>query len=357
MRFRPSFPLLVCLLTLFALALSLPFAPWYRVWPFELVGACYFWLAAATLILLGGLLSGHFLKLPVVLPSRRRWVCVAALAMALSFYVNTTLGWSLMRPAQAAPASMDAGLSDTTLNVMTYNVNVKAWDKDAVATVVREHPVDVLGLVEPRRSQVLPLSQDLADLYPYYYQSTQAGPWEDLSLLSRYPIVEAKVDDLGTSTPSLFAILEVDGTAVQVALVHPKIPVRRSTFNQRNDTILALADYARTSQQASTAASPRLPLIMMGDFNAVPWSAYMQDFTERSQLRSAFLGHGLRLTWYYANTAPQAWVKDRLFRLLKIPIDHIFVSADFTVENLATAPSGISDHCALLAELRLRSQL
>lgn len=293
----------------------------------ELIGAAYLWYAAIAAIAFLGI--WHFASRPL----QRKSVFV--LGIAVGIYASSIASWYVPRPQVA-------NRGGTSLAIMAYNVNYKLWDTASVTANVREHPADILGLVEPLTADAAELREEVRDLYPYYYRSS-AG---NLSLLSRYPILAAETDNLGTSVYSLLALVDVAGQPLRVVVAHPPPPTTRGRFVTRNNTIAALADYARDRQ---------MPTVVMGDFNATSWSIYLQNFVRRSGLRSTALGRGIKPTWNYLETGRPQSLAGRAIRLLKIPIDHIFVSEAIRVEDVRTAPAGVSDHRPLIARLRMPS--
>lgn len=225
--------------------------------------------------------------------------------------------------------------------VMTYNVNYRLWDATKVTDLVRENPVDILGLIEPFKEQAEELRDRVQDQYPYYYRATGGG----LSLFSRYPIAEAATETLGTPYHSLLAIIDVEGQPVRLVVAHPLAPVSPSNFAYRNQVMVVLASYG---------AKQSIPTVIMGDFNLTSWSIFFRDFIRSSGLRSVTLGHGLNPTWFYNDVGrSQGWL-ECLKQSLKIPIDHIFISKDVNVAQVITPSSGISDHRPLIAKLRLK---
>ncbi|NEQ46110.1 MAG: endonuclease/exonuclease/phosphatase family protein [Leptolyngbya sp. SIOISBB] len=312
-------------IALLLLLLSFASGPWYRLWPFEMIGAGYLWFAALTLILLLVLLR---LK---PRPPHRKVRLVMALALGL--YVTTLGAWYI-------PRLRDARAGGVPLTVMTYNVNHLTWNTAAVTDLVRTNPVDIFGLVEPFKEQAAELRDNVPDLYPYYYRSTGGG----LSLFSRYPITEATTENLGTKYHSLFAIADVNGKPVRIVVAHPLAPVSIYNFVHRNEAMVALAAYA--AQQPITT-------IMMGDFNLTSWSIYFRDFIRHSSLRSVNLGHGLNPTWFYNGAGRSLSRREHLKHMLKIPIDHVFVSQDISVDQVITPASGVSDHRPVMAKLRM----
>lgn len=310
---------------LILLGLGWTSAPWYRLWPFEVIGGLYWVWAGVCLILTLVLLA---------LRDRFtwRWLIVIYL-LALSFY-GGTIGNAYI------PRLRDLRSGGIPLTVITYNVNYRLWDTEQVTETVRSFPADLFGLVEPFREQAAALRERVHDLYPHYYRATGGG----LSLFSRYPIVEATTEDLGTPHHSLFAIVEVKDQPIRVILTHPLAPVSRKNFTDRNQLLEALALYC---------ADQRLTTLLMGDFNVTPWSIYFQDLVRDSRLRNASLGHGLNPTWFYNDSGRPLSGSEHLKQLLKIPIDHILVSQTVSVDQIRTVSAGISDHRPLVANLRV----
>ncbi|MEM8641180.1 MAG: endonuclease/exonuclease/phosphatase family protein [Cyanobacteria bacterium P01_G01_bin.54] len=310
------------------LGLSYPGSPWYRFWLIELAGAFYLWF--------GGLTLGVWLGVGWVQSPRLKTSLRLILAIALAMHTSTLLPWYIP-PFHAATAQ------GQQLTVMTYNVNHQQWNLAQVAATVRSHPVDLFGLVEPKKEQASELRETLQDLYPYYYRATGGGT----SLFSRYPLQSPRTENFGAQDHSLVAELEIAQTSLQVIVTHPLVPRSRLFFRRRNELIAAIARYAKQNAQQN----PNQPLIIMGDFNATPWSAYVREFVRVSGLRDATLGYGLTPTWFYWGASQSFSLESCIKQLFKIPIDYIFVSPELRVKAVMTLPSGASDHRPLLARV------
>lgn len=307
------------------LGLSFPAGFWYRLWLVELIGSFYLWFSALTLIIL---ISLFFLKIYVSHPR-----LILTLAIAALSYTCSIIYWYLPQPQDVA--------TELEFTAMTYNVNHQRWDTEAVMGIVRSYSADIFGLVEPFQEQAADLRDRVQDLYPHYYRATGGG----LSLFSRYPILTPETASLGTSDSSLLAMLDLKGKRIRVVVTHPIVPISRENHRRRNALIAALAKYAAQQQE---------PLIIMGDFNTTSWSPYLREFEHLSGLRNATLGYGLHPTWCYGDPGNFFCPLERFLRLLKIPIDHIFVSDYITVDRVITGPAGISDHRPLIVRLRIR---
>jgi hypothetical protein len=132
---------------------------------------------------------------------------------------------------------------------MTYNVNYQLWDTVATEKLVRAYPADIFGLVEPYKEQAADLWDTVQDLYPHYYRATGGN----LSLLSRYPIIEARADNLKSRHHSLFATLDIQGKAVQVIVIQSSGTSNQSPLQPPQS---GAADSGRLPETAETACDP-----------------------------------------------------------------------------------------------------
>ncbi len=118
------------LISIALLGLGFTSAPWYRLWPFELLGSCYLWLVSFTTILFVGVLTFRSYR------SHRR--LILTLVITLSLYGSSILSWYI-------PQLRDRRAGGIPLTVMIYNVNYRHWDTEKVTDLVRSQPVDVVG--------------------------------------------------------------------------------------------------------------------------------------------------------------------------------------------------------------------
>ena len=77
------------------------------------------------------------------------------------------------------------------------------------------------------------------------------------------------------------------------------------------------------------------PKIVVGDFNATPWSAGLRAFRSENELS----GFNTRATW-------PIWLG-----FAGIPIDHAFVSRDLGILEIETGPDIGSDHRPILIDV------
>ena len=77
------------------------------------------------------------------------------------------------------------------------------------------------------------------------------------------------------------------------------------------------------------------PMLVVGDFNATPWSASLRAFRSENDLS----GFNTRATW-------PVWLG-----FAGIPIDHAFVSRDLRILGIETGPDIGSDHRPILIDV------
>ena len=270
-------------------------------------------------------LLGVFALLGLLLAFLRygRWAVLVAACMAW-------LAWPVMR--DILPASVPAGgptrVKLLAANVLFYNENFEPLER----LVAAEQP-DVLVIVECTLAWRERL-RGLEATYPYSIAEPRSHGF-GIGLWSKRPLLDPRAVLLSNGdAPVLFAGLEVDGQAVQIAAVHLLSPLDPGRFAERNTQLSAL------TEALNRWSGPRL---VVGDFNATPWSPFLTQFLRESGLRDSRVGFGIQASW------PQQ------IPLLRIPIDHLFVSPELVVHDRRLGPPINSDHRPVIAEISRRA--
>ena len=201
---------------------------------------------------------------------------------------------------QQGPYALQPG--EKALRIAQFNVFKNNDDYAAIAAEVLRLDADVVSLLEMssrRMKGVLPL---LAKAYPYI-NSCEDGRFCDMAILSKFPIIEA--DGLGewVGAPYVRATLGDEMADISIVGVHTtRFPHSRAQLRQTRELVKLLETFPGE-------------LIVMGDFNATPFSRVTRTIEEGTGL--------MRLTelptWPTHVQVPQ------------LAIDHIFASKSFRV--------------------------
>lgn len=262
---------------------------------------------------------------------RLHYACVALVLLCLSILymepvlivLNTAvIGVNLYRIRGFLPNFNSIGVLQRK-KVMSVNVYKENKDPAALAQTIHEANPDVLLLMEMtgRMSKAL---QPVLKRYSYSLETPVRDGFK-ICLYSKNPLDEKNITYHGRSdTPLLHAKTHIDGNLYQVFSAHPK-PSRSAQWHAER------IEYFNEVEDVLAAAN-KLPVIMLGDFNTVPWEPAFQKFLNRAGLKSTIEGYGYHMTWPV------------FFPILGIPMDHILVSKNKKYDDLHIGPYVGSDH-------------
>lgn len=301
------------------LSIGIPF--WWS-YPLELLSH----FRVYYLLMSGGLAIAFFLA--HLNQQRVRLALLISLALVV-FNGTWIVPWYLPHPQ---PAARDL------VRVLAFNINVANDQWDAIATAVRSVNPDIAVLIETSPEATAELSQRLGDVLPSVYRTSGGG----LTILSRFNLISPESKQLNGGT-ILSTSLQINQKVVKVVAAHPIVPVKPNLFHRRNTLLAEITTYLQQQSQKS--------LIFLGDLNLTPWSPYYSRFFRRTKLHNTRLGFGIEPSWIEAATHVHypRWVT----ALVKLSIDHIFVSSDIQVVDCTTSKAANSDHRMLWSDLTL----
>jgi len=213
------------------------------------------------------------------------------------------------------------------VRVLLLNVHTSSSAFADVARLIADTAPDVIGLVEVDARWLAQLAPALAP-YPHHIDE----PREDnfgIALYSKLPLRGA-TELLGSQLPTVVATVDVHGTPLDVVLTHPIPPVRSEPLRMQLSQLDAVARRAH-------ALGPHV--IVMGDFNATPWSKPFRTLVAATGLCDTRAGFGLQASFPAASA------------LLRIPIDHVLASCAIGVRSRAIERDVGSDHLPVLIDL------
>ncbi|MDE2385500.1 MAG: endonuclease/exonuclease/phosphatase family protein [Alphaproteobacteria bacterium] len=243
------------------------------------------------------------------------------------FFVLFIVGYGVWPLLATGGSEAAVQANEKQLRVAQFNVHGAFTNPAEIAAVIRQMNPDVMTLVElaPPSKAML---EELKAEWPYQATCWQEGDCE-LAILSKFPLTGQHGQNAWEGPAYLQASLGPEFGGLTVMATHTtRFPFARAQFHQ----VLALAKALETEQG---------PLLVMGDFNATPFSRVTQVFAETAGLK--------RLT-----TMP-SWPADQ--GLPQIAIDHIFVSPGLrplTGEHIGLA--GGSDHFPISMSLAVAAK-
>jgi endonuclease/exonuclease/phosphatase (EEP) superfamily protein YafD len=284
------------------------------------------------LIVIGLALAGAGL-----LARRRAWATAAAVCAALNLALAVPL--TQIGPSALATSAAAAG---PQVRVLTLNLLADNYRAKRVLRYLRATDADIVALQELTPYWARKLA-DLQDVYPYV--TPPLLPWRSTTvILSKHPFVEANVlrAPPGTVTGKwnrpLRAVVDVAGQRVAVHAVHPETPRSPEQWEMRNRYLAWLG------QKVQRLDGDR-PRIVLGDFNAAPWSPFLQDFEAATGTRQAAAG----LRW----PTRQPLILAPHLSWLGAPVDHVLLSPELEAAEFGVGRDVRSDHLPVLADIRL----
>jgi endonuclease/exonuclease/phosphatase (EEP) superfamily protein YafD len=190
--------------------------------------------------------------------------------------------------------------------------------------------VDVFTIQELNSDWTSSVDSLIKKKYPFHLEK----PWESccygIGLYSKFPILNGEAFELG-NTPAIRASININGQVITVISFHTKPPAFPNETNIRNAQMRTIAEMSNSVEG---------PLVVIGDFNIVPWDAAFDAFLKQGNLKAVRNG--------FQATYPMH------FGIPLIPIDHITYSASLEPTSCETLTIPGSDHKGMVASFKLQ---
>ncbi len=258
------------------------------------------------------------------------------------------------------------------IRMMAYNVNgFLGIDKDEgkpvqneILQVINERQPDILDIEEyaAKKSDSGIIARSLNKILSsgyYYYKSFDTSYWDSSgnAIFTKFPIIDsgAIASPGNYNIKAVFVDVKYQSKIIRIYCVHLaevriKIKEKRRYLNgglslnktsfilNKLDSAFLLRSYQVSIIKKHMSACP-YPYIVAGDFNDTPISFAVNKLSEG--LKNAFIekGSGLGTTYYCA--------------FPKLHIDYILVSPQFNVISYQTVDKKLSDHKAIISDLKL----
>lgn len=221
-------------------------------------------------------------------------------------------------------------VSVMVMNVYQYNKRYKK----TIELIKKGNP-DIVLLVETDQDWTYSMNE-LKNSYTDFVEIPQDNTYGML-FYSKLRIIKHKVNHLiDPEIPSIEAFLELEsGDQVKIFAIHPTPPVPNENpkSTERDAEILMVGKKVKGYDK---------PTLVIGDLNDVGWSYTSELFLKISGLLDPRRGRGMFSTFHAK------------YFFLRWPLDHIFVSKHFTLDNLKVHQSIGSDHFPISAKFSLK---
>lgn len=293
---------------------------WIRMFDFPHIQLTFFTLVA---------LLVYFISFDSRL--KRDYLFAAILLGCFAFQLTKIYPFTFLAPYEVLNSTTKA--PDDTLTIFTANVLQSNKDTEQLSAELDRHKADVVVLTETDEYWLQQVGPSLRSTYPYKIEVPRSNTYGML-LYSKYELIDSKVKYLADKRiPSIHTkIMLPTKDTVQLYAIHPTppLPSHDEMSTDRDSELMQIALESLHSE---------FPVIVMGDFNDVAWSRTTELFQEVSGLLDMRKGRGLFNTYDADNF------------MLRWPLDHIFISADFRVKILGLGKDIGSDHFPFYTQL------
>lgn len=162
--------------------------------------------------------------------------------------------------------------------------------------------------------------------YPYFYLTQKTGV-HGILIASKTPGLFQEIP-LGHEVGLLFTPQE---GSLHILGVHPLAPITQAYAKERNLQLQDLANYVNGKTHT----------LVIGDFNATPWSPYVKELLKETGLIDSRLNRGLIPTWHAHSI------------VFHLPIDLALLTPDLAVNNFYASKALYSDHLPIVLELSI----
>lgn len=281
----------------------------WRAWPFELLANFPVqFLVASTGIALAAALT------------RAR---IAFVLVAIALAVNATIVGRTMARSSLPTQPGSAGVTVGHLNAQTRPIDVAA-----LGTYLRELRPAAFVVLDPVQTDLPGLNQVARGYRVAVTGSHNGGRPEFVRavVLSRVPVTVPQHPTDARFGRSAVEFTLTGSSPIDIVVFGTDSPTTPARARTRDRVLDAAALWSRTH---------RAQRIVMGDFNATPWSPSFGRLLQHGRLRNSLDGFGIQPSWPESNV------------LIRIPIDHALLGPALAARDRGTGPSFGSQHRSL----------
>ncbi|MFG0248900.1 MAG: endonuclease/exonuclease/phosphatase family protein [Phycisphaeraceae bacterium JB051] len=230
-------------------------------------------------------------------------------------------------------------VSDEPLMIMNLDMNVAERGSEHVMNLINDGQADIILAQSITESTLKQLS-----MHGTPYRIHNSMPQDDdygIAMLSRVslpPKIRITASDTISltndklSTPAITATVLWYDRQFQLLMVHLPGPWSPNGAKQYKKHIDGIVTWVNAQDD---------PVVVMGNFNATPWSAHFSDLLQKTGLNNSQIGFGIQPTWPASGGFP----------IGEIPVDHCLHSEQLVTVERGMAQTNGADHRPLIVKL------
>lgn len=243
-----------------------------------------------------------------------------------------------------------------TYRILVSNVNKPNRQFDRLIDLIQKEDPDVIVLIEADREWLKALKNTTL-LYRHFNETNNDAGYFSISIFSRYNIQNFEIVPIGRmKIPLAKMSLVFPSGVLRLYAIHPvpPIPLKKEFMKDR---------FFQIEKINSELSKEESPAMLVGDFNATPWSSGFRSLTSGTKLRTAGSDFDLLGTWptpeYFRvlllpgqNPVSESDIFYRIFNweIFRIPIDHVLTTQEFRIKDYRLGKHIGSDHFPLLVD-------
>lgn len=239
--------------------------------------------------------------------------------------------------ANTAKVDNFENIKQEALNILSFNVRQKNTNYHATENFILKTDPDIILLIEVDKKWCENIN-NLKKRYKYKVEAPNYNTY-GMSFYSKFEIIDSNVKFLvENNVTSIFATVRLkNNKKIKLICIHPRPPrVKVGSSKLRNAEFVSVTKLIEKN---------RLPLIVLGDFNDVPWSSSFKSFLKVNKLNDPRQGRGILASF------------PAIFPPLGYPIDHILHCNQFLTTSFKVLENVGSDHRPISATLSYKEKL
>lgn len=256
-----------------------------------------------------------------------QYLLIVGLLGAMVYQLTKVIPYTKLHKRLDTPSDNDGMVSILAVNVLQTNTQF-----EILIQIIKEYNPDLVLTMESNKDWENALT-DLEEIYPFSIKI----PMESLYGMHLYSKNELKnvstqfqVED---DIPSIYFDYSInDKVTIFFACLHPAppSPTENDTSKEQDAELMLTGEHIRDLDQ---------PCVVCGDMNDVVWSRTTRLFKKMTEMIDPRVGRGFFAT-YHAG-----------FRLMRFPLDHLFITKDLYVGKMERTQHFGSDHFGVYYEI------